>query len=250
VIRIVAFSDPHWDRSTLGVPRFDDLADAADQAVDYAVEKKANLLVCLGDVGNPDSIRTHRAAAKAVEVAKRAEAAKVASLWFTGNHDVSEDGSGSSTLEALWESRNHMISVYRQPGVRHFLQMNAAGEWEDLDIVVLPFVARSHAYDPAEFVHRAAKSLSARSKRVLVLGHLNLEGIGPGSETKDMPRGRDVFWPLDAVAEAFAGRDVFMMGGHYHEKQVYRGVHVVGSVGRMTTGEEHIEPAFTVLEVG
>ena len=82
---------------------------------------------------------------------------------------------------------------------------------------------------------------------VIIAGHLNLEGITAGSETTKMPRGREVYWPLDAIRECFP--DALVLGGHYHERQLYQGVQIIGSLARLTFGEEDTQPAFIEVEV-
>ncbi len=79
-----------------------------------------------------------------------------------------------------------------------------------------------------------------------VFGHLMLEGIGPGSETRDMPRGRNVFWPTEVIAECWP--KALLVGGHYHVAQVFSRVNVVGSLARLTRGEVGSTPQF--LEIG
>jgi DNA repair exonuclease SbcCD nuclease subunit len=164
------------------------------------------------------------------------------SIWLVGNHDVIEDGSGSHTMSGFagaltFEDELNTIQVLDRPCVRLLRQ--------DLLLVALPYVARSHAYDPAQYI-RELDDLGCR--RVIVIGHLNLEGIEPGSETKDMPRGRDVFWPIAEIRTRWGDR-ALMLGGHYHEQQEYEGVHIVGSLERLTFGEEKNEPGYFIVEV-
>jgi hypothetical protein len=111
--------------------------------------------------------------------------------------------------------------------------------------VALPFAPRSHAYDPGEFVRSAP---CPSSQRVLVLGHLNLEGIEPGSETTDLPRGREVLFPLEACGEVYGGR-ALLLNGHYHRRQSYKGVQIPGSLERLTFGEAANAPGYLVVDV-
>jgi len=63
-----------------------------------------------------------------------------------------------------------------------------------------------------------------------------------------MPRGRDVFWPLDALREVCP--DALLVGGHHHRRQIYRGVQVVGALaGPLVFGEEDLRPGYLVLEL-
>ncbi len=40
-----------------------------------------------------------------------------------------------------------------------------------------------------------------------------------------------------------------MVHGHYHQQQVFDGIHIPGSLARLTAGEEKHRPSFLVLEV-
>jgi hypothetical protein len=115
-----------------------------------------------------------------------------------------------------------------------------------VDVIALPFTPFCRSYDPAVFLREAA--FVCRSPRVLIAGHLNLEGITPGSETLDMPRGRDVFFPIEEALATFGDRAI-LLNGHYHERQVYRGVQVVGSLERLGFGELRNEPGYLLVEV-
>ena len=127
-----------------------------------------------------------------------------------------------------------MIRVYDGPCLEVF---------GGCDVLALPFTSRAHAYDPAEAVRQNGTDAPA-----LVLGHLNIEGIEPGSETADFPRGREVFLPVPLIRERFPNATIAC--GHYHRRQVFQGVHIPGSLARLTFGEEENEPGFLIAEVG
>lgn len=76
----------------------------------------------------------------------------------------------------------------------------------------------------------------------LIVGHLMIEGIAVGSETRDMPRGRDVFLPIDSLRDHFP--DAKIVNGHYHDGQMYKGVHIPGALARFTVGEAQNTPRF------
>ena len=241
-LKLIISSDWHLDASTAGMPRFDDVKKAVESIVWAARTAKADMFLFLGDLTDPDSVRSHRSVADAVNVALGLARLGIPSRWLVGNHDVIEDGSGDHTLMSIGELHRHddvlgLIRVFDRPSV------------EDIEggvmLVALPFTPRSHPYDPATYV----STLDAASPcgRVVVMGHLNIEGIGPGSETTDMPRGRDVFFPVDAVQKRWPG--ALMLNGHIHKPQRFNNIYIPGSPCRFTFGEEHNSPGYLVCEV-
>ena len=232
---LIATSDWHLDASTAGVDRFSDTCMAIDASVEAAIQRKSDIYLMCGDLTDPNTARAHRAVTKAVEVQKRCHVNGIEPLFVAGNHDVIEDGTGFTTMSAL--TRTGFGSVFERPGM---LQARCG-----LTVIALPFTATSEEYDPAEFIRICAEH--APEGPVLIAGHLNLEGISAGSETKDMPRGRDVFWPLDAIAECFP--NAMLVGGHYHAPQEYKGVHIIGSTARLRFDECDNENGFMEVEV-
>jgi DNA repair exonuclease SbcCD nuclease subunit len=248
-MKILATGDWHLDAHTAGVPRFDDVKRAIEQTVQAAAAEQVDLYLFMGDLSDPDRGRAFAAAGYACEIATRLLLGwGIASVWLTGNHDVVEDGSGASTLSPL-------------AGVARSWSVVRGGEdlvvadgplvlpcflGRQVDVIALPFTPFCRSYDPAVFLREAA--FVCRSPRVLIAGHLNLEGITPGSETLDMPRGRDVFFPIEEALATFGDRAI-LLNGHYHERQVYRGVQVVGSLERLGFGELRNEPGYLLVEV-
>ena len=233
-------SDWHLDWTTDGHARFDEVAKAVDHSVDVALQEQVEFYGFVGDLSDPDSHAVHRSQAKAQQVATKLAAHGIISVWVAGNHDVVEDGYGTTVLSPLAASNRG--TVYEAPG------FTVLGN--GVVLVVLPFTPRSHAYEPAMFIRKLGTQMPAKqrqSRSVLVLGHLGLNGINPGSETNDMPRGREVYWPLEELAKWFP--NATLVGGHYHKAQEYKGVTIVGSLARLTHGEEAHDPSMLLLEL-
>ncbi len=240
-MKIVMSSDWHGDQSTAGVDRFEDVCGAVDQSVDAAIKMNADAYVMCGDLTDPNTVRSHRAVAKAIEVQRTLDEAGIVPIFVAGNHDVIEDGSGMTTMSALAATGRGY--VYESPGADHV---------RGVTVIALPFTSTSHDYDPAEHIVEVKGALESggaanRDRPVLILGHLNAEGISPGSETTDMPRGRNVYWPLDAIGECFP--DATVVGGHYHTPQTYKGLTIIGSMVRLRFDERDNEPGYIVVEV-
>jgi DNA repair exonuclease SbcCD nuclease subunit len=254
-MKIVASSDWHPDHVTAGFPRFDDVRKAAKQSVARAIAIGAKLYLFTGDLCDPDRGRAHEAGALLIDCALELRREGIATRAIPGNHDVLEDGTGTSTLEPLaaLEAIEAITGVGEDGTIRvaKTAEFESVGDWP-FDLLALPYVARSHAYDPVVSVAIAKeeREKSGRSDRpIIVYGHLMLEGIEQGSESAEMARGRDLFFPIGEVLAAF-GDKAIMLNGHYHKRQKHRGVQVVGSLERLTFGEEGTKPGWLELEVG
>lgn len=246
-MKILVTSDWHTDASTAGFSRSEDISQAIGETVEAAALEKVDLYLFLGDLCDPDSVKSHRAAALGVHTAATLWFKHtIPSRWITGNHDVIEDGSGSHTIagiaalaRALGETEHSgEVGVIATPYVESF-------RGRDFDILYLPFTPRSHAYNPEEWVQKCGAGSNGR--KVIVAGHLNIEGIEPGSETTEMPRGRDVFLPVAAIRKRWP--NALILNGHYHRRQTFNGVVIPGSLERLTFGEEHNSPGFLIVEV-
>jgi DNA repair exonuclease SbcCD nuclease subunit len=90
-------------------------------------------------------------------------------------------------------------------------------------------------------------SLAGRKpgSKYAVAGHLSVPGVVPGEEVTEMPRGRDIRFPI----EACAGVDL-LMNGHIHRRQVSPdGVVIPGSLAKLTFSEEENTPGFLIIDV-
>lgn len=271
-MRAVVFSDAHADWSTLGRPRFDDIALAFEEVFTAATGAGptggpwATDVFFLGDLCDPDcGPVAFRIARLACDFALRLAAQGIRSHWLAGNHDALEDGSGGTTLEPLRALRlggaivglegdsYGPVQVYDRPSI-----YTRGGE---LSVLALPFTSSCAPYDPAHEVERLFGLLDASGDHdvpLVIIGHLELPGITPGSETTDMPRGRNIRFPFEAIAERCSAGPKLLLNGHYHQRQRYTAnlkdgrqlvVHVPGALERLTFGEEGNQPGFMFVEV-
>jgi DNA repair exonuclease SbcCD nuclease subunit len=241
-MKIVCTSDWHLDAVTLGVRRFPELKSAVGKSVDAAIAAKADAYVFVGDLCDPDS---GPCVFRCLELAQRTALTLldngIKSYWVAGNHDVIEDGSGDTTLTPLF-AMPLGIDVFDRPG-------SADPCLGDVMFTFLPYTATSHAYDPESALVKHVGALPVEGLKHVVFSHLSVPGIVPGEETTEMPRGREVTLPV----EFFKGRDdIVVIQGHYHRRQKFsRGgvdVHVVGSLARLTFGEQEHEPGYLIVE--
>ncbi len=201
-----------------------------------ALEMKADYVVFLGDLADPDGPDTFRILGELRRMIDWVGAEGVGFVAISGNHDVLEDGvEPRSILSALGHD-----GVIERPTAS-----SLCSRGERIPTLFLPFTPSWATYNPEEIATRFVEEHPKGEG--LVLGHLNLEGIHPGSEAKEFARGRDVFWPLGVLKEH--SHRLVLLGGHIHKAQRYRGVEIVGSVMRLDHGEEAHEPRFVIVEV-
>lgn len=243
-MKILLTGDWHLDWITEGIRRYNDIECKIWEIVDYAKEIKVDYFVFLGDLCNPNTSRSHRSIACAINVARSLEFDGIKSLWITGNHDVIEDGSGDHTLMALSEAG---FLVYDRPNSEIITSVDSS---QDMLVIALPYTSMVNDYDSAEFMSSCANHYRDRSKRmpVLVIGHLHIEGMIPGSENIEMSRGRIVVWPIRMIMDLFP--NAIVAGGHYHKGDPSGKILIPGSLARLTFGESDNELGIIVVEGG
>lgn len=229
----------------MGVARFPELERAVMASVQAAVGVEADAYLFLGDLCDPDC---GSVAFRCVELLQRATVMLLEGLQrvqvhhIAGNHDVCEDGSGDTTLTPLRALEHHTDRVYvhERPRMIDLQHVNPDGSVEILWMQTLPFCATSHAYDPA--------ALPGLMTADVIAGHLAVPGAQPGEETTEMPRGREVLFPLDRIAER-ATPPRLLLNGHYHRRQHTNGVHIPGSLARLTYAERDNAPGWLVVDL-
>lgn len=85
----------------------------------------------------------------------------------------------------------------------------------------------------------------------IVISHLQIPGLIPGSESKEFARGSDHELPLADIALYLPKPVVFQ--GHYHRHQVFmkEGVQVtvIGSMARLHFDEDTHSPGYVLVRV-
>lgn len=233
---IVATSDWHADAVTAGVPRLKDVQAAVANVLGMVRSYGSNMtaMVFAGDLSNPDSPRAWAAVELMMQVAVELREREVPFLLITGNHDVCEDGGGSHVLQPL--RPNATVADEPQTGTWHDSRRGRMIRW-----LALPFVPACRAYDPQVVVETIAPGEHVD----VVVSHLNVEGIGPGSETTDFARGRQVFLPLAAIRRRWPKAQILQ--GHYHRPHVFEGVTVIGSLERFTVADAGEPRSFVMM---
>ena len=239
-MKMLLCSDLHYDKRTLGVSRYADVCAAVDQTVEAAVREKVSLYACLGDITDPDAGPVVlRAAEHVTKTALTLRAEGIDSVWLAGNHDVFEDSSGDTSLAPLRPFQGMLPGTGRSIIAERPTTFELA-EWT---VICLPYVATSHTYDPAKYVE---ENHPGPREKTLILGHLHLPNMHPGEESIEMARGRELMFPIAAIADL---NRTYAFGGHYHKAGVFSGVHIVGSLVAFTFGEENHKATYTIVDL-
>jgi hypothetical protein len=207
-------------------------------------QNDTSFFMFLGDLTNPNSRNVHHAVSFAVMVANWCADRGIHSIWLVGNHDIQEDGKRAThTLLPLAYLNQKLVHVYDEPTN----DIVDTGSFK-FRLIALPYTSIGRAYDPRTHVRGSVDAWTAKDKHLplMVAGHLNIEGIEPGSESGEMARGRDVFFPVEEVDELYPG--ALKLNGHYHRQHHFRGIHIPGCPLRLTHGEEKNEPGYLRIE--
>lgn len=235
-MKLAICSDLHFDARTAGVSRFDDVARAFRIVADKAIENEVDVFACLGDAFDPDAGQEgYRALSIMGDCVSRLKRAGIESHFVAGNHDVFEQAVEPRTVLAPLRSMGAF--VHETPGEIQIYSTK---------FLILPFTASWGAYDPRHEAEVFLKGL-AKNERAIVFSHLNIEGIVPGSESEEYARGREVFFPSDVLCPL--AKKHLLLSGHYHRRQVFKGIQVAGSLCRLTFGvDEEVEPGYLLID--
>lgn len=211
------------------------------------LEEDFDAFLFAGDLTDPDTPGAHAAVALLCEVASACAKRGKTFLAIPGNHDVCEDGKGTTTLAALagleTGGGTPLIRVFEKPAAKIIKVGTQA-----FAFVALPYPSRCNDYDPTAFVDKLAPT--PVNMPVLVAGHLWVRGDGgQGSESTELGRGRPVYWPTERKLKALFP-DALVIGGHYHTPGPLEGVLMIGAPERLTFADEKNMPRFLMLETG
>lgn len=241
-MKLLASSDWHLDANTAGLSRLGELRAFADHLVEVIREQHVDVFVHTGDLFDPGHLQESSYHAELLRIAAELnQAATYGSIWLPGNHDVLDESYPTTTLSPLatvaqyWASgtNKHRIDVPELPALR----TRGAVAFLCLPYVSRAAMATEQYQDCMEIAFEEARQYAGG--RLVVLSHLSLPNMHPGSEA-EMPRGREVDFPVHQVLEL---RPAVVLQGHYHTRQVVQvqglEVQVVGAPVRFTFGERN-----------
>lgn len=240
-MRILVTSDWHVDASTAGVERAAELESyvaALAARLEDTRKPRVDVLIHAGDFADPGSLYDCRWIATIMRHVAVLHRRVGRSIWIAGNHDVIETSGGWSMLTPLAEAAIagwcEGIEIVEAPSL---IGIDGVG------FLCLPYVARSVEKAPKyrDFYTDALEE-AGRRRKLVVVGHLSIPGITPGSE-EEMPRGREMIFPVDEIAEF---RPAVVINGHYHARQTFAArtssggnlpIEIPGAPIRFTFGE-------------
>ncbi len=244
-MRLLVSSDWHLDAVTAGLGRLGELEAFAAHLGQVIEKEEVDLFLHLGDVLDPGHMRESAYQRVLLRIAADLNRrTKYGSLWIPGNHDVLDESVPVSTLSPMAAASeawaNHDPNPLQVEELPRLVERKAPGA--RAHFLCLPYVSR--ATMNTEVYQRAFQRAfqEAEGKNAVVLSHLSLPGMHPGSED-EMPRGREVPFPVEYVKRIGPAA---VLQGHYHNQQrVNVGglqVDVVGAPVRFTFGERRDGP--------
>lgn len=241
-MRLIVTGDWHLDTMTAGRSRLPEqqlVLDQLQRRVMGQVEQCARdgggesvVVVFLGDLCNPEKGgRTLAAIEEAARVFWGLEKSGASVLAIAGNHDVTDSAEGLTVLNPLAQAlRDKRVWVATTPRVVQVAEMPN----KVFRFMLLPYMAPSCLARWEAGNAPVASWVNANvSANTIVAGHLCIEGALLGSETLDMPRGRENQYPVRETGPA-----LLRLNGHYHKRQSPHGIWCPGAPVRLAFGEE------------
>lgn len=253
-MKILLTSDWHIDARTAGVPRYEELTIYIEELVRVVLREKVDFIFHLGDFFNPGGMLVPLYTAKIINIVRAfehqlfGESACEAMVLIAGNHDTIEDSRGPTVLSPLaaMYQFSDQVHVCERPQAFELVGRGAVR----LGVLALPYVARA-AYNAVNTASAFENAAKLPDIPLVVIGHQTVPGALLGSETRDMPRGRELELPTEAIAKL---KPSLVANGHYHRAQTVSsyGLEIVipGSPQRLTFGERNdTRKGYTIVEI-
>lgn len=241
--RTLVFSDVHLNAKTCGRSRYDELDETLRVIARFVKDIAYHDVVFLGDAVDPDAPDAMRCVARMCDFAQQIDRYETDGWYVAGNHDIAEDGYGTTMLSPIGFVGSNAVTI--ELPEKYVLGTSSCA--------FLPYPSKCNELNLADWV---AANCDPNTR--IVFGHLNLPGEGGASESFEMSRGKEHYWPLDAIDQACP--DALLIGGHYHVggQRSYRvpsgrilNVEIVGSPGPFAFGpEEACDPSIISIEHG
>jgi len=251
MISIMLSSDWHVDASTAGVNRFAELSERIEWLVEEAINNKVEHFMFLGDYQDPDACEWYKYQDLLVRVVVKLSQAGIRSHWLQGNHDVVKALSEHSTLSIV-RTVSEALKVKPYFYNRPTCKPRDITEGQPFNLVALPYPSLATYNNDLCVANDVMKfaSLCNASAPTIVISHMQIKGMVPGSESGDMARGLDHELPFDRLRLL---PNVRVYQGHYHRHQTVQreGVEVVvvGSLARLHFDEEDHNPGYMMVKL-
>ncbi len=246
-MRLIVTGDWHLDAMTAGQSRLPEQREVLDQLIERVKthctqctrEGKGERVVVafLGDLCNPDrGSRTLAAITEGARVFRCLLHTGATVVAIAGNHDVTDGAHGLtalSPLEEVFDDRPFWLA--QVPRLIEFGPVDSR-EGPRFRFMFLPYTAPVVLARWMEANHVTVQQWVQQhvTAKTIVMGHLSIEGALLGSETLDMPRGRENVYPVQESAPA-----LLRLNGHYHKRQSPHDIWCPGAPVRLAFGEEN-----------
>ena len=255
-MKMILFSDIHLDAVTAGKPRLEELEAFLKNIVAATRDIKPDVVAFLGDAFDPGPGESKFSAILAHYQRQLRSEFFGTTMWIAGNHDVTEDVWNDRPVTMLSPLREFIDGEDMEDYCR-VAELPVFTTAASTGFLLLPHVSATMRNRPeyAEWLDdafdQAEHWTTEPNRQLVVLGHLNFDGMHGGSESEEMARGRDMLFPVERVA---ALKPDFVANGHYHARDVIKrgglDIHIVGAPIHMTFGERHSGPrGYLVVEI-
>jgi len=267
-VKIIHFADLHLGVESYGrvdpasglSSRFHDFLATFDKLVDYAIDKKADLVLFCGDAykSRAPSQTQQREFAKRI---KRLSEAGISVFLLVGNHDLPNAAGRATTAEIYDTLAVENVYVANHPST-HKVQTKSGA----VQIVALPWLRRSTLLSKEDAKNLNFEQLNQRMQEVLtnivkteaekldpelpavLAAHVWVSGARVGSE-ETMTIGQEhVLLPGNVADPAFD----YVALGHIHRHQVLvqqPPVVYSGSLERLDFGDEKDDKGFYIVDI-
>lgn len=241
--------------------RLGDFLRSINQAIDWALENHAHLVLLAGDIfKNRDPTPTiQREFARCI---RRLSDARIPTFIVVGNHDVPNAWQRANSVEIYSTLAVPGITIAQKPGF-HVIDTEAG----KVQIIALPWLSRSFVLSHGDFRNLDSEGLKRETVQLIetfidtslekidptmpavLMAHASIAGAITSTE-RDISLGQEVVLPKSIVADP---RLDYVALGHIHKHQVLsRGKPPIiypGSLERIDFGEERDKKGFVSVEI-
>jgi len=275
-MKIAVISDPHigdysygrTDSATGLNTRLLDFLKNLDQAVDFAIEKRVNVFIIVGDIyrqKHPSSKIRKQFVPRIKKLIKK----KIRVILMTGNHDMTTSADGAHALSEMQELCELVagLEVYSSPIVLKLNDYLVDVEQDDngtrnsvlkptcdTELYILPFVNRGTerlltvqdflTFQKNKIDEFNKLTCKSKAKYKLFFGHFGTDKSVIGNSF-DLDMSVDENENSIALSSFDAGKWTKIYLGHIHQQQEFNDIAKhVGSIGRVDFAEEKEEKGF------
>ncbi|MBI2996120.1 MAG: exonuclease SbcCD subunit D [Candidatus Melainabacteria bacterium] len=270
MIKIVHFSDLHFgsgerygslNPETGLHRRFEDFISALDKPVNFAIDKKVDMVIFTGDTykhATPEPVYQREFAKRIKKLSKN----KILTILLVGNHDILYRIDGSDTLDIYSTLSIEHVTVFNKIELKNIETRNGI-----VQVITLPHITKSRLLIKDEYrnlnlkeqdklmIQKVKEAISAMIEKLdpkspsILIGHGTIETAQFGSE-QDLSIGKVLSYPLSI----FQNTQVDYVGfGHIHRHQVLQKenplILYAGSLERVDFSEENEDKGFIYLEL-